>query len=55
MSALKALGRERLLQAQRLLASGQHQGVEALLTPALERAALRPEAKYVLSIDEFLY
>jgi predicted O-linked N-acetylglucosamine transferase (SPINDLY family) len=39
-----------LSQAQRLLASGQHQGVEALLAPALERAALRPEANYLLAI-----
>lgn len=39
-----------LAQAQRLLASGQHQGVEALLAPALERAALRPEANYLLAI-----
>ncbi|MBY0468423.1 MAG: tetratricopeptide repeat protein [Burkholderiaceae bacterium] len=50
MSALKALGHERMLQAQRLLASGQHLGVEALLAPALECAALRPEANYLLAI-----
>ena len=43
-----------LVEAQRVLAAGQHTGVEALLRPALDRAASRPEANYLLAIAHLL-
>jgi protein O-GlcNAc transferase len=44
----------RLAEAQRLLAAGRHDGVDALLLPALDRAATRPEANYLLAIAHLL-
>lgn len=40
----------RLVEAQQLLAAGQHVAAQALLPPALAQAATRPEAQYLLAI-----
>ena len=44
----------RLAEAQRLLAAGRHEGIDALLLPALDRAAARPEANYLLAIAHLM-